>query len=87
MGDDEGALHAIFNWFKEVMMYYAFLDQGKDPKAEMARVSAAVGGGGGGGGKGGGHLVKSRSSGCLYSSFCVIYCCKIVGNCNSFIRD
>ena len=42
VGDDEGALHAIFNWFKEVMMYYAFLDQGKDPKAEMARVSAAV---------------------------------------------
>ena len=47
--DDTKTVHAIFNWFK-VMMYYAFLDQGKDPKAEMARVSAAVGGGAWGGG-------------------------------------
>ena len=39
--DDTQTVHAMFNWFK-VMMYYAFLDQGLEPKAEMARVSALV---------------------------------------------
>ena len=42
--DDTKTVHAIFNWFK-VMMYYAFLDQGKNPKKEIARVSAVVVGG------------------------------------------
>ena len=39
--DDTQTVHAMFNWFK-VMMYYAFLDQGLEPKAELARVSALV---------------------------------------------
>ena len=39
--DDIKTINAIFNWFK-VMMYYAFLDQGKDPKEEIARISDMV---------------------------------------------
>ena len=38
---NQKTVDSIFNWFK-VMIYYAYVDQGKDPKAEMDAANALM---------------------------------------------